>query len=295
MNDSTKLPLLMTGANGLVGSVFARDFADRYQITNLDLSGTPSVDITNADQVEKIISTHPANWIVHCAAFTDVTAAWQQTGDKNGLAYKVNVLGTENIVGACSKYQKHILHLSTAYIFSGESAEPYLETDPTGPLEWYGQTKLWAEEVVKKLATDFVILRIDNPFRKDNFAKPDIVRRTLAKLTDGSLPPQFSDAFFGPTVIEDLARVIDWVIRTEARGTFHASNNESWTPYDFAKAVARKAGIDAAQVREGSLTQYLNTSKRPYPQNTALNCAKLIDALDFSLQTVSAALDQIIL
>ena len=84
----------MTGANGLVGSVFAREFASSYDITNLDLSGTPSVDITNAKQIDEIFAKCSAQTVVHMAAFTDVTSAWQQTGDKNGIAYRVNITGT---------------------------------------------------------------------------------------------------------------------------------------------------------------------------------------------------------
>lgn len=285
----------MTGANGLVGSVFVRDFANHYDITNLDLSGTPSVDITNADQIDEILGSHPATAIIHCAAFTDVTAAWQQTGDTTGVAYKVNVQGTENIVRACKKHNKKLIHLSTAYVFSGESDESYVEEAPTGPVEWYGQTKLLAEQVIAQALDNWAVLRIDNPFRRDTFIKPDVVRRTIEKLRAGALPPQFSDAQFGPTVIEDVAKVIDWVVRTNAKGIFHATAGESWTPYAFAQAVAKKLDMDPDVVKEGSLTQYLKTSERPYPRNTALDCSKLKQAIDFQLQTVQAALDSIIL
>lgn len=288
-----KIPVLMTGANGLVGSVFVRDFGHRYAITNLDLSGSPSVDITNGEQIDHIFANHPAEWVVHCAAFTDVTAAWQQTGDTSGLAYQVNVVGTENIAKACARYHKKILHLSTAYVFSGEHSEPYKEEDSTGPVEWYGQTKLLAETVIEKHLVDWVILRIDNPFRRDAFTKPDIVRRIITKLNDHTLPPQFADAFFGPTCIEDVARVIDWAIRSEAQGLYHATAGERWTPYDFAREVAQKVGINPETITAGSLDEYLRTAGRPYPKNTSLNCSKLMTALDFKLQSVHDAIVQL--
>ncbi len=119
------------------------------------------------------------------------------------------------------------------------------------------------------------------------------MHRILAKLADGSLPPQFADAFFGPTVIEDLAKVIDWVIRTNAQGLYHATANEAWTPFSFAQAVATRAGIDPETVKPGLLTEYLERAGRPYPRNTALDCSKLVGALDFSLQTVDTALSQV--
>jgi dTDP-4-dehydrorhamnose reductase len=280
----------MTGARGLVGSVFIRDFAHQYDITNLDLSGTPSVDITNLEQLHAIFATSSAEWVIHCAAFTDVTAAWQQNGDQNGIAYQVNVVGTENIVQACAETGKKLIHISTAYVFDGTKPEPYLENNPRGAVEWYGKTKQVAEDVVMASTIQSVILRIDNPFRLDSFIKPDLVRRTIAKLHAGQLPPQFADATFGPTLIDDLVKVFDWVMRTNASGIYHATANESWTPYDFARAVARVIGIDDSLVLPGSLTEYLKTSQRPYPRNTALNSQKLRSQLDFQPLTVATAL-----
>ncbi|MBP7875600.1 SDR family oxidoreductase [Candidatus Woesebacteria bacterium] len=292
--NTTAPEVLMTGANGLVGSVFVNDFSDTYRITNLDLSGTPSVDITNRAQIDAIFANSPAECVVHCAAFTDVTAAWQQTDDTNGLAYRVNVTGTENIVRSCERHHKKLVHLSTAYVFSGDQSTPYVETDPTGPVEWYGKTKLLAEELIMKSSADWTILRIDNPFRHDPFPKLDVAHRVLAKLSDHSLPPQFADASFGPTIIEDVARVLDWVLRTGTTGLFHATANESWSPYQFALQVAKKTNFDLSQIKQGSLTEYLQTAARPYPRNTALDCTKLISQLDFPLTAVQTAINQVI-
>lgn len=290
---NSKTQVVMTGANGLVGSVFVRDFADRYEITNLDLSGSPSVDITNGAQIDTIFAQHRAEWVIHCAAFTDVTAAWQQTGDKTGSAYAVNVVGTENIVAACKKYHKKLLHLSTAYVFSGDSTRSYTENDETSPVEWYGQTKWWAEEAIAAGTIHSVVLRIDNPFRRDTFPKLDVVRRILAKLHESNLPPQFADAFFGPTSIEDLAKVIDWAIRSNAKGLYHATANEAWTPFSFAQAVAKRAGFDPAVVKPGLLDEYLKRAGRPYPRNSSLDCSKLLASIDFELLSVQDALDKL--
>ncbi len=287
------IPVVITGANGLVGSVFVRDFASQYDFTNLDLSGKASIDITNNEQIESVLARHSAQWVVHFAAFTDVGGAWQQTGDKNGLAYRVNVTGTENIVKACEKHQKKLIHLSTAYVFSGDSPRPYKELDGTQPVEWYGQTKLWAEEIIQKSTVESVILRIDNPVRRDDFAKLDVAHRILARLSDQTLPPQFADSFFGPTCIEDVAKIIDWAIRTDARGLFHATANEAWTPFAFAQAIAKKVGFDPDVVKPGLLEEYLKRAGRPYPRNTALDCSKLIATIDFDLHSVEDAIDAI--
>lgn len=287
----TKSPILGTGLSGLVGSKLTSLFTDSYSFDNLDISDpNRPVDITNVAQVEEVVANSPAKFLIHMAAFTDVTKAWEQTGNKNGLCYKVNVLGTENIARACEKFNKHLIHISTAYVFDGNKSSPYTEEDLTSPIEWYGQTKAEAEKIVQKLTTPWTILRIDQPFRSDELSRPDVVGRILAKLKDNSLPPQFTDHSYGPTYIDDLAKIIDWVIRTNTTGLFNATSNESWTDYEFARTIAKLSKLDEQLVKPGSLAEYLKTTTRPYQKNTVLNSSKLLNKLDFELNSVESAL-----
>lgn len=280
----------VTGGNGLVGSKFVADFSEQYDFVSLDLNDPKEpVDITNQLQVLAALTPRPPKAIVHFAAYTDVTGAWKQSGDVNGIAYKVNVTGTEVMAKAAKELGAHFIHISTAYVFDGNKAEPYTEEDAARPIEWYGQTKLLAEEVVQKNAADWTILRIDQPFRPDVFPKADIVHRILQGLSAGTLYPQFADHFFGPTYIPDFAKVIDWAIRTKTTGLFHATSGESWTDYAFAQAVAKKAGLDPNVVKSGSLQEYLKTSERPYQKNTALSIAKLAPLLDFKMESVTSS------
>jgi dTDP-4-dehydrorhamnose reductase len=286
-----KTSLLTTGLNGLVGSKLAQVYADQYDFSNLDISHpTQPTDITNYDQVLAAFENSPAEWVVHFAAFTDVTAAWQQTGDKNGPAYKVNVVGTQNIVKAAEITHKKIIHLSTAFVFDGKKTDLYTESDTPQPIEWYGQTKLEAEQVVQNSQSPWCILRIDFPFRSDAFPRPDIVRKTVANIDKGY--PLFTDHHFGPTYIDDFVKVIDWVIRTNQTGLFHASNGESWTDFDFATAIVKAQQL-RKEIKSGSLAEYLKTTNRPYQQNTALDCSKLIKAIDFALTPINEALTKV--
>ena len=290
----TKTKVLGTGLNGLVGSKFVKDFQDKYEFDNLDLRDPKRpVDITNLDQLENIISQSDAKYLVHFAAFTDVNAAWEQRNDKTASCYQVNVVGTKNIVQACQKFDKHLIHISTAYVFNGEKETLYTEADPLSPIEWYGQTKAWAEEVVQKSENlSWTILRIDQPFRSDPFPKLDIAHRLIEGMRAGKIYPQFSDHFFGPTFIDDFAKVLDAIIRLNLNGLFNASSGEKWTDYDFAKTISQKLNIDY-QVEEGSLKEYLKTSQRPYQKNTALSTKKLEEALDFKLTNIEEAISQV--
>lgn len=290
-----KTSLLGTGLNGLVGSRFVHDFADFYNFQNLDLSHpTQPTDITNYEQVLEAFSTSEAQFIVHFAAFTDVTKAWEQRDDKNGLAYRVNVVGTENVVKAAQETNKHLIHISTAYIFNGQKKEMYTETDAMSPIEWYGQTKAWAEEKVQASSTPWTILRIDQPFRPDQFPRPDTAHRIITGLQTGKLYPQFTDHFFGPTFIPDFAKVIDWVVRTQATGIFNACAGEQWTDYDFACLINEQLELGGS-VQKGNLESYLRTLSRPYQQNTALDCRKLKNVIDFEMRNVQEAVQAITL
>ena len=313
-----KIQLITTGLKGLVGSKFAQDFADKYDFLSLDLRNPNNpVDITNYESVIKAFSRAPeAKFVFHLAAFTDVTKAWQQRDDKNGLAYQVNVVGTKNIVKACKQTNKHLIHVSTAYVFNGKKEGLYLETDPTSPIEWYGQTKTWAEEAVTGSDIDWTILRIDQPFRSDNFAKLDIAHRSIVGLKNNNLPPMFINHYFGPTYIDDFAKVVDFFIRTDHTGLFHASSGEQWTDYKFASLIKKSLelkNLDDAEaklklkksgenvlaenqkltdIKQGNLSTYLKTLNRPYQQNTAMNCDKLKGILDFKMKSVQEAMEQ---
>lgn len=274
----------VTGGKGLVGSRFVSDFAAQYQFLHLDISDPVApVDITKYEQVMGALHGKDVSAIVHFAAYTDVTGAWKQTGDKTGVAYQVNVVGTETMVQAANDLNAQLINISTAYVFDGTKEGLYAEADPVNPIEWYGQTKAWAEEAVQNSAQNWTILRIDQPFRPDEFPKADIVHRILAGLKAGTLYPQFTDHYFGPTYIPDFARVIDWAIRTKTNGLFHASSGEKWTDYEFARAVAEANGIDPSVVKEGSLAEYLKTSERPYQKNTAMSVKKLKGMIGFEM------------
>ena len=285
--------LLATGLNGLVGSRFAKDFENTYEFDSLDVRDEKQpTDITNYDQVLERFQNSDATHIIHLAAYTDVTGAWKQTDDENGITYKVNVTGTPNVIKAAEVTNKHLIYVSTAYVFDGEKKELYTEEDAPNPIEWYGKTKFLAEELVKKAQCPWTILRIDQPFRSDTFEKVDTAHRIMQGIKDGSLYPQFTNHFFGPTFVDDFGKVIDFVIRTNTTGLFHASSGESWTDYDFAVAINEIHNL-GGEIGKGDLEVYLANSERPYQRNTAMSNEKISKILDFEMMSVKEALEKV--
>jgi dTDP-4-dehydrorhamnose reductase len=285
--------ILSTGLSGLVGSKFAQLYTDTYTCRNLDISNPDQpTDITDPNQVMAAFEASDATHVIHFAAFTDVTKAWEQRDDKNGLAYQVNVIGTQNIIKAAEATHKHLIHISTAYVFDGQKPTLYVETDDAAPIEWYGQTKWEAEQLVQQAQTPWTILRIDQPFRSDPFPKPDAVHKIITAIKEQRLYPQFSNHYFGPTFIDDFAKVMDWVIRSNTTGLFHASAGEQWSDFEFAKLINDRFNLGAT-IQAGDLDEYLKKTNRPYQRNTALSTEKLKAAIDFKMLSVAESLQQV--
>ncbi len=286
-----KFPLLTTGLTGLVGSHFTEKFQSKYEFFNLDLA--TGVDITDPQKVEAFIASHLAPVLIHFAAFTNVNEAFKQTDDKSGICYRVNVEGTKNIVNSCKKHGIHLVHISTDFVFAGDKQEPYTEQDPRHPIEWYGQTKAWAEEIVESELASYTILRIGYPFRAHYEAKPDIVHKILAGLKSGNLYPQFSDMVITPTPIHTFSQILDRVVEQKPQGIFHAHGSTALSPYELARLVAKIFGYNPDQIKEGSLQEFLKTTNRPYQQYLHMDNSKIQKTLGFTIPTIDQALEEI--
>ncbi len=283
--------VLTTGATGLVGSRIIELLQDDYSFQNLDLA--TGVDITDPESLAKAVKNSDAKTMIHFAAFTNVAEAYAQTGDKNGVCYKVNVEGTKNIVNLCREHGIYLIHFSTDFVFAGDQEEPYTESSLRNPIEWYGQTKAWAEEEVEKLDKDYAVVRIGYPFRAKFPTKPDIVAKILGGLSAGNLYPQFSDMIITPTFIDDLAPAIKKLVASKPTGIYHLSGSSSLSPLELARKVAVQFGFDPGLVKEGSLAEYLKTTDRPYQKTLRIDNSKAKSELDTNLSDIDSALASI--
>lgn len=283
-------PLLVTGLTGLVASRFQELYSQDFNFTNIDLA--TGIDITDQAAVDQVIGQSSASALIHLAAFTNVDAAAAQNGDKSGSCYRVNVLGTRNIAQACAQNNKYLVHISTNFVFDGVNppAGGYTEASLPHPIEWYGQTKLWAEEEVAKSGATYCIARITYPFRAHYPQKLDLVRSIISKLESHSLPPQFTDHIITPTFIDDIARAMGAIVDQKPTGVFHVVGSTNLSDYDLTMKVAQTFGYDPALIKTGSLEDYLKSNPRPYQKNLTTSNAKLQRELGISMRTLDAAL-----
>ena len=284
-----KPKILTTGLSGLVGSRIFELLGNEFDFQ--DLTHEDGFDITKIETIEKEIALSPAKVLIHLAAFTDVNKAWEERGNRNGLGYQINVVGTKNIAKLCRKYDKFLIHFSTDFVFSGKKEGIYTEEDKPQPIEWYGKTKYWAEEEVKKSGCDYCILRIAYPFRAYYQPKVDLVRKMINGLKSKNLPPMFSDQIITPTFIDDIAFGLKIILEKRPSGVFHLVGSTSLSPYLLARKIAKIFNFPLRLVKKGSLKDYLenNPGVRPYQRNLALSNKK-IKNLGVKIKTIDEAL-----
>lgn len=285
--------LLATGIDGLVGSRFAELYRDEWEIENLSLS--TGVDITDQQQVEERIAAHPGKFVIHLAAFTDTAAAAAQAGDQEGLCYQVNVIGTRHVAQACAAHGKHLIHISTDFVFDGEKESAYTEEDQPNPIEWYGTTKLMAEQAVAAADGEHAIVRIAFPYRATYVGKKDYVAKIRQGLEEGNLRPQFGDTLFTPTFVDDIAHGLQVLLEHDATGLYHLTGGQAYSHYDAAIKIAEAYHLDESQIQRGSLEEYLKMpGARRFHRRLNISPAKFEREFGHSMATLEEGLASIV-
>jgi dTDP-4-dehydrorhamnose reductase len=282
-----KPTIIGTGLSGMVGSRLIEQLSGKYNFTNLDLA--TNVDITNIKQVDQALSQHQPTTVIHLAAFTDVSKAFEQKGDKTGLVYQVNTLGTRNIAQACKKHNHFLIHISTDFVFDGTKETFYTEADKPNPIEWYGQTKLWAEEEVLSSGCQHVIARLAFPFRSNYDPKLDLVRTILNGLRSNSLYPMFTDQIITPTFIDDLTQAFDLFINQKPTGIYHLVGSTPISPFDLSKKIATVFDLKT-DVKPGSFKEYLKKDPRPRQRYLKISNQKFQKDFNIKMSTIDQAL-----
>ena len=154
--------VLVTGANGQLGNemrILAKNSEDTYLFTDINSQNgveTIYLDITDQDAVRKIVKDNCVNTIVNCAAYTDVEGA----ESNQVLAEKLNADAPENLAIVMHEVGGLLVHISTDYVFGGDSYNTPCKEDQTGtPTGVYGLTKLHGEQKIIATGCDHVIIR----------------------------------------------------------------------------------------------------------------------------------------
>ena len=197
-----------------IGSDIASEYSGVQDGSAVTTMPYVSLDITDKEAVEKVLTEQKPDVVVHCAAWTAVDLA--EDDDKVEKVRAINAGGTENIAKVCKKLDSKMVYISTDYVFDGQGTEPWLpDCTDYKPLNVYGQTKLEGEQAVSGNLDQYFIVRIAWVFGVNgkNFIKTML---NVGKTHD--TVRVVSDQIGTPTYTYDLARLLVDMIETDKYG-----------------------------------------------------------------------------
>ena len=254
--------ILVTGSNGQLGSE-TKDLAANYKNFNFLFTDSSDLDICKSSQLDTFFTENKINAVINCAAYTAVDKAEEDAE----IAEKVNAKGVMNLVNAVAKVNGKLIHISTDYVFDGNSFLPYQESDGVNPIGVYGNTKRSGELAVINADIDGIVIRTSWLYSAygNNFVK------TMLRL--GNEREELGvifDQVGTPTNASDLAKTCLEILsckkqsKINVKGNIYHFSNEgvaSW--YDFAVAIMELGKVDC-HVKPIETKDYPTPAKRPH-------------------------------
>ena len=268
------MKLLVLGSNGQLG----RCLNDQLAKTDYEVVYTSreQIDIANFEETKVAILKIAPEVIINAAAYTAVDKAEEELEQVN----LINHLAVANIADICQKLNCWLIHLSTDYVFDGNSKSPYKEKDQTNPQGFYGQTKLHGEFAIQLSNCNYIIIRTAWVYSEygNNFLKTML---RLGKERDEL--DIVGDQIGCPTYAQDIAIAIAKIIpqldhREDQIGIYHYCGAKKCSWYEFSKDIfenAKKLGFPTPSVLNSIETaDYPTPSKRPF--YSVMNNKKII-------------------
>lgn len=267
--------IVVTGARGLIGSRFFQLYSSELDLLPVDLED--GFDILDFEELVRKVEAESVHVeaILHLAAFTDVSAAYRQRDDKDGICYRVNVIGTENIVRLANHFDAHLIHVSTDFVFSGEKDVPLTEKTQPRPIEWYGETKLMAEDRVTDETEKWSMMRIAFPYLNQQGARPDLFSSIRLKLSRGEQVHLFGDQVITPSFGDDVAAaMLSFLHHKPNSELFHTTGPDSLTPFDIGLILAEVENASRSLVIKTSMKEHLLKDPRPRQKFMRIDTSK---------------------
>jgi dTDP-4-dehydrorhamnose reductase len=258
---------LVTGADGLVGSRFV-ELEERLELV------TPTeqeLDVTKPNQIREFLEREKPDWVIHFAAYTNVEKAQEEQKE---LAYKVNYIGTKNLIGICNELKIKLMYLSTDHVFPGEGM--YIEDDKQKPVNYYGETKFLGEQAIMAAGSNWLLIRTSYPYRAEFANKKDVVRTILEKLQNKESVELVVDQAVTPTFIDDLVIGISKLVRDNQVGIYHISGRDCLSFYDMGKILCEVFDLDYNLIKGTTLQEFMTkyNKKAPQPKKSCMNSNK---------------------
>lgn len=269
--------ILITGGNGQLGSEWVR-YLNKQGVEFIALPSS-DLDITDYEDVRRVLSNLKPDRIINCAAYTNV----DQAEDEQEKAFAVNEGGVRNLGDYCASKGIKLIHFSTDYVFPGTEEdyekypEGYTEDHPTNPINTYGESKLAGEKAIEISGCDYLIIRVSWLCGKygNNFVKT-MLRLASERDQLSVVHDQYGCPTFTQNVVEN-----GWVLlENNISGTYHMTSKGKITWYDFAKEIFTQSKTDV-KLEPVSSTEFPVKAKRP--SFSLLSTRKIANIPDISL------------
>lgn len=283
--------ILLAGANGQVGRETALLLSGNgFFVT---AAGHAQCDITNSKSIQYALRENNFELIINCAAYTAVDKAEQD----QAAAMQINAEGSRHLALAASAAGIPLLHISTDYVFDGQSQSPYREDAAANPLNMYGKSKLAGEEYIRVLMTDYIILRTSWVFGRygNNFVK------TMLRLGRERDELRIIDDQYGcPTAAQDIANAVHAITckinaGTARYGIYHYCGKPVVSWYGFAEkifSIAKDYDLPSPALVPIATDEYPLPAQRP--KYSVLDCAKIYSDYAINQPSWDAALENVI-
>ncbi len=279
------MKILITGANGLLGQKLVALLTSKPHIQVVATSRGPdrsllespaytyhSLDITQPAEVKRIIGLENPDVIIHTAAMTNV----DECETNREKCWTLNVEAVQHLIQAATQHPCFFIHLSTDFIFSGESGRLH-EEDEADPVNFYGKSKLEAEKLILQSSLDYAIIRTILVYGvTPHMSRSNIILWVKESLEQKKPIRVVDDQYRTPTLAEDLAMGCYLVAEKRCKGIFHISGKEMLTPYQMALQTADFFGLDASLITRTDSKAFKQAARRPPKTGFMIDKAKKV-------------------
>lgn len=264
------MKVAIIGIEGQLG----RDVAAALSEHDIVSLAHPVLDICDAEATTAVIADNSPAWVINCAAMTNVDKCETEPEP----AFQVNAIAARNVAEACRTADARLVHISTDYVFDGDKATAYVETDAVRPINAYGMSKLVGEWMVADACPQHYIVRTSGLYglhqcrgKGTNFVETMLRlggERSELKVVD--------DERLTPTYTPDLAVQLERLLAAPPQpGIYHATNSGECSWFEFATEIFRLSGID---VRVEGIASSEWPTKTRRPRNSVLDNRALREA-----------------
>jgi len=285
--------ILITGASGLLGLNLALETAHRHTVfgtVNHHTLKTNAFTVIQTDllapgAVEHLLEDSQPDWVIHCAALANLEACEADPL----LAEQLNTELPHKLARHVARSGARLLHVSTDAVFDGLRGD-YTEEDSPSPVGVYTHTKLNGELAVTEADPSAIIARV-NLFGWSLTGRRSLAEFFFNNLSQGRQVMGFTDVYFCPLLVNDLADIFISMLKDRLSGVYHVVSSESLSKYDFGVHLAQRFNLDSGLIDPTSVFHSGLTATRS--PNLTLRSDKLAHALGTSLPDVSTGLGRL--